>query len=162
MKRNLYILALALFTTVLTTSCDKEYDIRHIDATFSNALTAQYPNALWVEWERNYDFYVAEFYENGTQLKVWFDKKANWCMTETDMGRKLENLPAAVAGAFEGGNYNKWMIDNMDKYERADGTYYLIEIDLEGSADRDLYYSSTGTLLRDSAEKGEFRPTTKL
>ncbi len=162
MRKNLYIIALALLSIVFATGCEKEYDIRRIDTSFSNALTAQYPNALWVEWERNYDWYVAEFYDNGTQLKVWFDKQAQWCMTETDLGRDLKSLPAAVQSTFENSNYATWMIDGLDKYERTDGTYYLIEIDLEGKKDRELYFSESGTLLKDSTEKGEFRPNTKL
>ena len=162
MKKRFYTLALALFTILVSTSCDKEYDIRRIDATFSNALTSQFPNAVWVEWERNYDFYVAEFYQDGTQLKVWFNEDAKWCMTETDLGRDMKKLPAAVLEAFEKTQYTAWMIDDLDKYERADGTFYLIEIDLEGKKDRDLYFSENGTLLKDSAETGDFKPTTKL
>ena len=162
MRKKLYTLALALLTIVVSTSCDKEYDIRRIDATFSNALTTQYPNAVWVEWERYYDFYVAEFYQDGTQLKVWFNKNAEWCMTETDLGRDLKNIPAAVQATFEKSEYAVWMVDDLDKYERADGTYYLIEIDFENKKDRELYFSENGTLLKDSAEKGEFKPTTKL
>ena len=161
MKRFWIVLAL-LTVVVSTSSCDKEYDIRRIDATFSNALTSQFPNAIWVEWERNHDFYVAEFYQDGTQLKVWFNKDAQWCMTETDLGRDMEKLPAAVLETFKGTQYSTWMVDDLDKYERADGTYYLIEIDFENKSDRDLYFSENGKLLKDSAEKGDFKPTTKL
>ena len=43
--------------------------------------------------------YVAEFIADGQEIDVWFNKQAEWVMTETDV-ESLEKVPAPVAEAF--------------------------------------------------------------
>jgi hypothetical protein len=47
-----------------------------------------------------------------------------------------------------------WIVDDLDKYERPDMTFYLIEIEFSGKKDRNLYYAVDGTLLKDEEDKG--------
>lgn len=163
MKRNLSMVLFAVLGLALGTSCEKEYDIRNIDREFSDALSTRYPQATWVEWERDRDFYVAEFYDGGVEIKVWYTGNAQWCMTETDLGRNMDALPAAVKDAFATSVYAlSWRVDDIDKYERQGEVFYLIEVEKLGERDRDLYYSESGTLLKDDLDRGDVRPDTKI
>ena len=162
MVKNLYLVLFAVAVIAASTSCEKDDDIRTPDPIFTKALEAQYPNAKWVEWEKKYGYTVAEFWDNGSELNVWYNSDAKWEMAETDLGRDKGKLPAAVVETFNSSGYSNWIIDDLDMYSRPDGTYYLIEIEKNGERDRDLYFTEQGTLLSDTVEKGDFLPTSKF
>lgn len=162
MKKNLVLVLLVVLGWAMGTSCEKDDDIRRIGAEFSQALNSRYPGAVMAEWERKSGYYVAEFYSEGLELKVWYNKNVEWCMTETDLGRGLSNLPQAVSDAFAASAYGNWAIDDIDKYERPGETFYLIEVEMRGERDRDLYYSPSGKLLKDDYDRGDVLPTIKF
>ena len=74
-------------------------------------------------------------------------------MTELDFGTNLGLLPDAVQNAFRNGQYANWRVDDIDKYERLDRTFYLIEIETNGQRDRDLFFAEDGSLLKDEVDK---------
>ena len=81
-------------------------------------------------------------------------------MTESDV--RLANLPEAVQNAFKSSQYADWHIEDLDKYERTDRTFYLIEIEKKGQRDRKLFYAEDGKLLKDEhdRENDDVTPTT--
>ena len=130
------------------------------DFTVSGTLDAKFPAVARVEWEKKSVYYVAEFYENGVEMQAWFDTDAVWSMTETDLRTDLNVLPGLVQNAFQTGTYADWRVDDIDKYERPAGIFYLIEIEKTGQPDRGLFYGEDGTLLKDvvDTEIGEVLP----
>ncbi len=162
MKKNLVRVLLVVLGWTMGTSCEKDDDIRRIGVEFSQALNTRYPGAVMAEWERKSGYYVAEFYAEGRELKVWYNRNAEWCMTETDLGRGASGLPQAVSDAFTASAYGNWAIDDIDKYERPGETFYLIEVEKRGERDRDLYYSPSGMLLKDDYDRGDVLPTIKF
>lgn len=163
MKRNLNLVLIAVLGLALGTACEKDDDIRRVDRELSEALNSKFPEATWVEWEKKRDFYVAEFHEGGTEVKVWYTGNAQWCMTERDLGRSAEALPEAVKESFAASGYAAaWRVDDIDKYERPGEVFYLIEVEKAGERDRDLFYSETGALLKDDLDRGDLFPDTKL
>lgn len=162
MKKNLVIF-LSLFIAISLTSCEKDDDIRTsqvpdgVMATFQ----AMYPQAEYVEWEKKKNgYYVADFFAAGSDLKVWINKNGAWSMTESDIS--LADLPEAVQNAFKSSQYADWHIEDLDKYERTDRTFYLIEIEKKGKRDRKLFYAEDGKLLKDEQDKenDDVTPTT--
>ncbi len=162
MKRNIYMVLLAALFLAAGTSCEKEYDLRSVDRAFTEALLAAYPQATFVEWERNRDWYVAEFNNNGGELKVWYNANAQWCMTESDVHLNDSSFPVAVLEAFAASGYASWRVDDADKYERPGEVFYLIEVEKSGGNDRMLFYSESGELLKDVKERGDVLPDIKL
>lgn len=155
MKTNLYGLILALFAVVVLTGCDKDDDIRVSDVpqAVMNTFEAKFPNVTSVEWEKKSGYYVADFWQEGIETHVWIDTKADWKMTELDFGTNLGLLPDAVKNAFLNGQYANWRVDDIDKYERPDKIFYLIEIETKGQQDRDLFFAEDGSLLKDEVDK---------
>ncbi len=164
MKKNLFIIAALAIGFVSLQSCDDDDDFKvGVSESIEQALDKMYPGVTKVDWEKKYNHYVADFYFNGVEVDVWFSGDATWKMTETDV-RGVEGLPEAVRVAFEGSNYSTWRVDDIDKYERPDGTFYLIEIEKKGEKDRNLYYNPDGTIIKDveDAPNDDIRPDTKL
>lgn len=160
-----YLLVLALGCSFAFTSCeDDDNDDVKVAEELKLALRSKYPNASHVEWETRSGYYVAEFYDNGTELDAWFSADAVWKMTETDLGIDVNKLPAVVKDAFMGSNYSTWSVDDIDQYEREDMTFYLIEIEKRGEKDRNLYYNEQGGLLKDveDAPNDDVLPTTQF
>lgn len=155
MKTNLYGLIWALFAVVVLTGCDKDDDIRVSDVpqAVMNTFEAKFPNVTSVEWEKKSGYYVADFWQEGIETHVWIDTKADWKMTELDFGTNLGLLPDAVKNAFLNGQYANWRVDDIDKYERPDKIFYLIEIETKGQQDRDLFFAEDGSLLKDEVDK---------
>ena len=85
-------------------------------------------------------------------------------MTETDLGIDVNKLPVVVKDAFLSSDYANWIVDDIDKYEREDMTFYLIEIEKKGQKDRNLYYNDQGGLLRDAEDmpNDDVLPTTQF
>lgn len=155
MKAKLYGLFLALFGAVVLTSCDKEDNLRVSDVpgAVMNSFEAKFPNASRAEWEKKAGYIVAEFWQDGMDLDVWYNSNGEWLMTEYDLGVNLSALSQAVQDAFRAGQYGTWQVDDIDKYERPNDVFYLIEVETKGQQDRDLYYSPDGALLKDEVDK---------
>ena len=146
-------------------ACEKEDDVLVSDVPQAvlNTFKAKYPNIL-PEWESKQGYYVAEFFQEGMETEMWITAQGEWAMTEMDMGMNLNLLPQPVLDAFKASTYATWQVDDMDKYERPDRTFYLIEVETTGQADRDLFYNPDGTLIKDVVDKdnNDITPNTKL
>ena len=155
MKTKFYGLFLALFGAVVLTSCDKEDDIRISDvpSAVMNSFDANFPNASRAEWEKKSGCIVADFWQDGMDMSAWYNSNGEWLMTEYDLGVNLSVLPQAVQDAFKSSQYANWHVDDIDKYERPNDVFYLIEIETKGESDRDLFFAPDGSLLKDDVDK---------
>lgn len=155
MKTKFYGLFLALFGAVVLTSCDKEDDIRISDvpSAVMDSFDANFPNASRAEWEKKSGCIVADFWQDGMDMSAWYNPNGEWLMTESDLGVNLSVLPQAVQDAFKSSQYANWHVDDIDKYERPNDVFYLIEIETKGESDRDLFFAPDGSLLKDDVDK---------
>ena len=156
MKTKFYGMFMAMCAMVAFTGCDNDDDdirVSDVPNAVMNTFEAKYPNVSHAEWENKQGYYVADFWQEGIETHVWIDSKAEWQMTELDLGVNLQLLPEAVRNAFQSGQYANWRVDDIDKYERTDRTFYLIEIETKGEQDRDVYYAEDGSILKDEVDR---------
>ena len=162
MKTRLLGLAVVLAGAMAFTSCEKDDDLHLSDvpAAVLDSFDAKYPNVSRAEWEKKGGYIVADFWQDGMDTHVWYSSNGDWQMTEYDLGVNLSALPQAVQDAFQSGQYSTWRVDDIDKYERPKDVFYLIEVETKGEKDRDLFYASDGTLLKDEVdrENNEVKP----
>ena len=165
MKRSIFGILLAVCSMLAFSACEKEDDVLVSDVPQAvlNTFKAKYPNIL-PEWESKQGYYVAEFFQEGMETEMWITAQGEWAMTEMDLGMNLNLLPQPVLDAFKASTYATWQVDDMDKYERTDRTFYLIEVETAGQVDRDLFYNPDGTLIKDVVDKdnNDITPNTKL
>jgi hypothetical protein len=69
-----------------------------------------------------------------------------------------------VKETFLAGQYATWGVDDIDKYEREDLTFYLVEVEKKGQKDMDLYYTEDGTVLKEVEDRpnDDVLPTTSF
>ena len=138
------------------TSCDKDDDHVQVSADLQAAFDSRYPNASRVDWERNGEFYEAEFMGNGYENKAWFTPDGVWVMTEYDL--PFRQLPQAVLEAFAASAYASWRVDDVDMIEKSGmDVIYVIEVE-SGEREYELTYLEDGTLLRENTEWGDRLP----
>lgn len=149
-----FYLSVSLVSLVLMSSCEKDDDIHWSDLPQAIVATfeSKYPNSGRVEWEKKRGYYVVEFWWQQVETQVWFDKNGTWCMTETDLGYSITSLPDAVQHTLAESKYSTWKVDDLYKYERPNDTFYLVEVEMNGQRDRDLFFGPDGTLLKDEVD----------
>ncbi len=166
MKLKLHLLLLALCAFVFLPSCDNDDDNipSAITETTRSAFKAKYPNVSNEHWEVKRNYHVAEFYENGREVDVWFSTDGVWQMTETDLGKNASLLPAAVQSALTSSTYGTWTIDDIDFYERLNDSFYLVEVETKGQRDHDLFFAPDGSLLKavEDIDNDDVLPSTVL
>lgn len=152
MKIKCYGLFLTLLAVVVFCSCHNDDDdlrLSDVPNAVTNTLEVKYPGFNRVEWEKKYGYFVAEFYKESIEMHVWINPDGTWLMTESDLRRMMGNLPEVILNAFQNGQYADWQIENIDKYERTDLTFYLLEVEKKGQKERKLFYGEDGRLLKD-------------
>lgn len=154
MKQILYLSLIALCSIFTLGSCDDDDDTVNVPEAVQAAFKTRFPDAERAEWEIKVGFYVAEFHAQGAEIEAWFDKDAQWCMTDTDFGRNISSIPAAVQSALAESEYSTWNIDDINKYERKDMTFYVIEVETKGQKEHHLFYGETGNLIKDMVKNG--------
>ncbi|NDV65138.1 PepSY-like domain-containing protein [Bacteroides sp. 224] len=146
---NLTLLTLlcAVLFGFTCTSCSDDDDDYKPEQKFEEALSAKYPNATRVEWEKKRTFLVADCWVGDKDIDVWFTESAEWRMTETDL--LPANLPEAITTAIAASKYASWRIDDVDylEYPSKDAEY-VIEVE-QGKTGMALYYTATGEFLRE-------------
>lgn len=137
---------LAGLLTLLSVSAFAE---GRLPANIQTAFQTLYPQATDVEWEQMAGCYVAEFIADGQEIDVWFNKQAEWVMTETDV-ESLEKVPAPVAEAFmsstmTGMRLRDIRIITFPKHP----TVIIIEVEQYNSDEEfQLFYAPDGKLLQ--------------
>ena len=154
MKNLFNVLFFALISLNVLTGCDDDDNPVRVSESLKNTFYAQFPNATRVEWEMKRGYCVAEFWDSA-EMETWYNSNGSWCMTETDLGRSVNQLPKAVQEAFQASEYNQWKVDDLDKYERPDMTFYKVEVESAGKRDRNLFYAEDGILLKNEEEKNK-------
>ncbi len=163
MKRLFLIQTLVIYAFIFY-GCENDDNLHPGNQTAEKAFTSKYPDATRIDWEKEGEYWVVDFYSDANEMEAWFGQTGEWYLTETDL--LFNALPEAVQTAFSTGEYQSWRIDDIDMIERKDmETVYVLEAEKENQ-EYDLYYSSDGTLLKtvadsyDSNDNGKYLPST--
>ena len=140
------------------TSCDNNDDNNYIpEQQILVAFESKYPNAKKVEWDKKFQYHVADFYENGREVEVWLDNMGNWVMTEINI--LFNSLPESVKSSFHSSEYASWKLEDVVKLEKNEmASVYIIEVE-RGKEDLNLYYDEEGTLIKVVLDDGEYLPS---
>jgi hypothetical protein len=140
-----YFLMILALCGVLNQACEKE-DSSRVNSAVKHTFTEMFPNALFVEWDIEGNYAVAEFRDNDYSREAWFDHSGTWFFTDTDI--PFANLSEAVKNAFQASDYSGWRVEDVDRIERwGMEVIYVIEVE-NNSQEYDLYYSSDGILIK--------------
>lgn len=117
----------------------------NIEAAFNN----MYPKATQVEWEQMAGCYVADFVMDNQEIDVWFNKDAQWVMTELDV-ESLEKVPTSVAAAFMNSTMASMRLKDIRIITFPNKPSVIIIEAEQYNSDEEfqLFYAPDGTLLQ--------------
>jgi len=147
MKEMKFMLLAAMCMALFTFSSCSDDDNFQPEEVIQTALTAKYPNATRIEWEKKGSYLVADCYVDNKDMEVWFTTSAEWKMSEIEL--LASDVPAVVTTALAATDYANWHIDDRDLLQypgKADE--YVIEVE-QGNKEIDLYFSADGQFLRE-------------
>lgn len=147
MKVKIQMLAMMFIAVLAFSACsdDDDNDGIKVPEALSQALKAQYPSATHIEWEQKGNFYVADCRVDGKEKDVWYNAKAEWQLTETDL--QWNDVPGTVQTSFENSEYADWQRDDVDLLEYpVEPMVYVIEVE-KGNKELQLFYSQEGNLI---------------
>lgn len=142
--------AVAFMLAAFTFSACVEDDdtIYEPPANIVEALKQLYPGAEHVKWEIEGDYYVADCRVSGDELDVWFNTKAEWVMTESELAGVDELLPA-VYTTFRNSDYSSWDVTEVYVLTYpVHPTESVIQVK-KGTQEYALYFSQEGGLLHE-------------
>lgn len=149
-----FILGILLFV-----SCNSKKDI-DVDQDVENAFFQQYEDATSLEWDIvENKYWVAEFRNDGSYCRAWYNNNAQWLMTETNELLFDKDLPEEIVYDFT--NNRKCAKDNIInicKVEFSDvETRYVIEVNKDNSGFY-LFYRRKGELFKTIQNYWDNRP----
>lgn len=155
MKRKLlYLLSLPLLALSFAACGDDDDDVvapTNVPEVCSQAFASRYPDVKNPKWEREGQYYTAEWTKATphVEYEAWFKNSAqaaqSWAMTETDYGKDFFLVPAELNAAFNKTDYAYATVDDIDYYEYPDPARnaYIIEVSPAGAADVLLVFRAT-------------------
>lgn len=144
-------------------ACDSDDDISSssVPTAVRTTFTKMYPSAKSTSWDKDGQYYVADFSNKGFDLDAWYTKDGTWSMTETDYGSITSYLPMAVQDAFNNSQYADWIVDDAELYERQIESFCVIEVETVGMPEIALFYDTYGILLNEvQGSDFDIRPNT--
>lgn len=145
MKTHITLFLVLLLSVGIFTSCDESK--KAPNSKMDNTFNSMYPHAKHPRWEREGNYYVVEFIEEGNEKEAWFNPNGEWYLTRTEFHR---TMPELIWQAVDKTEYRDWRIDDVDYIEQRESyvNFYRIEMEM-GEMEVDLYFSPAGDRLEE-------------
>lgn len=132
MKKNLFLLAMLVFSVSLLAGCNNEkqkgkpVNEATLPKAIQDVLTAKYPDATILEYDQMKNGSEVKIKDKKIQKEVWFNTNEEWIRTEWDI--RAEDVPVAIIGALEYSAYQQYKIKEVDVIEKPTGMYYVFDL----------------------------------
>ncbi|MBO9198920.1 MULTISPECIES: PepSY-like domain-containing protein [Niastella] len=142
-----YCLALTLTFAIYNTA---DAQVRKVPAEVTEAFRQKYPTALNVEWRDRLSGFTASFDQNNIHYEAKFTNKGFWQSTENKVP-DADILPAVKEGFQKSKYAEEWSIKQAYKIDlREAKTQYRLDIQKNDILKKQLFFDSTGRMLRDN------------
>jgi len=148
MKKLIYYCLALVFTFTIYGTAHAQ--VRKLPAEVTEAFRQKYPMATNVEWRDRLSGFTAVFDLSSVHYEAKFTNKGFWQSTENKMAEA--DLNSAIKDGFQKSKYaEEWTIKQAYKIAlREDKTQYRLEIQKNDIQKKQLFFDSTGRLLRDN------------
>lgn len=109
MKKISFLLFISFL--FIFSSCERD---EFLKGTLDVYLYEMYPNASNLEWEKQDNYYVALFRNEGYYNEAWYDTQGNWYMTATTI--PYINLPEAIYASLISAGFSENNLESKINY----------------------------------------------
>jgi len=144
MKQTLLIILVAMSAFAFT-SCEND-DFYAPSNKLTNTLKTMYPNASFVEWEKERNYIKAEFLHEGAKTEVRFSKNEEWQLSKIDL--QQNQIPTVIVSAIAQSEYANWEYEDAHYLEQPNAEPRIV-VEME-KANKDVYlhFSTDGELIQ--------------
>lgn len=124
---KIFYIFLSLASLIFILSCNsKSKPNKRVLETFNT----MYPEVEYIDWDKEGNYFVANFKMNHKEVEAWFDKKGYWYMTQIEI--TTDSLPQPVVDNINNCKYKSWHIEDIEmvRYHNLH-TKYCIEVEKE-------------------------------
>ena len=136
------LIVIALLAGTISVGNAQDIQEKDVPSVVLSAFQSKFANAADVEWEREADLFKADFEISNRDHDVWIDKSGNIQKHQEEVTKS--DLPEAVNQTLKK-QYADFKIDDVDKIQRDNQTYFLVELDGK-SGDQEVLFLADGTV----------------
>ncbi len=147
-------LSLFVLLFVIVTSCNKNttnISEKELPQAVQNSFHTIYAAVTDVDWEKEGNFYEAEFEENDAEQTILFNANGNILRTESEI--LISAIPAAIPLYVES-NFKGFKIEETVILKTAGNIYYKIEIQ-DRRNELDILFDMTGNYISEDKEDSD-------
>ncbi len=150
MKNTLIKNASLLAGLLVVASCgnDDSLSVDQIPSEIASDFDSRHANVSGITWEKEGDFYEAEWTENGIEKEIVYDLDGNWVQSECEIS--LDQVPQAAVDYIES-NYPGAVLEEAETVTRAEADFVEVEIQ-DGSKERELLFTDSGEFVEEIIE----------
>ena len=113
-------------------------------ASLQQFINDKYPACRIIETETEHNRTEVDIIHENRSKEVIFDASGNWLNTHYDV--RQNEVETAVMNALKTSAYADYIIDDIERYETPDQTYYLFELE-KGAKEIEIKIDLSGKLL---------------
>ena len=146
---DLYYSADGILVKVQADLTDDDYenylpDASELPASLRQFIQNKYPNSRIIETETEHNRTEVDIIHENRSKEVIFDASGNWLNTHYDV--RQNEVETAVMNALKTSAYADYIIDDIERYETPDQTYYLFELE-KGAKEIKIKIDLSGKLI---------------
>ena len=146
---DLYYSADGILVKVQADLTDDDYenylpDASELPASLQQFINDKYPACRIIETETEHNRTEVDIIHENRSKEVIFDASGNWLNTHYDV--RQNEVETAVMNALKTSAYADYIIDDIERYETPDQTYYLFELE-KGAKEIEIKIDLSGKLL---------------
>ena len=146
---DLYYSADGILVKVQADLTDDDYenylpDASELPASLQQFINDKYPTCRIIETETEHNRTEVDIIHENRSKEVIFDASGNWLNTHYDV--RQNEVETAVMNALKTSAYADYIIDDIERYETPDQTYYLFELE-KGAKEIEIKIDLSGKLL---------------
>ena len=139
MKQVLFI----ILSAITISSCRDDYPANKVPSVVHNTVNAKFPGAMDIDWAKNANDFEAEFDLNGVEYSAFVEPNGKLLSYKYDI--KFTEFPEAIVAVINS-QYKDYKIDDAEKVEKNDSTYYQAELEGKKKTDLRLVFFADGKL----------------
>ena len=132
-----------ILSAITISSCRDDYPASKVPSVVHNTVNATFPGAIDIDWAKNSNSYEAEFDLNGVEFTAFVEPNGKLLSFKYDI--KFTEFPEAIVSVIKS-QYKGYRIDDAEKVEKNDSTYYQAELEGKKKSDLHLVFFADGKL----------------
>jgi len=146
----IFTISSTIFIIMIMVSCNKESTLKSdkIPSAIQNSFRTAHAEVKDESWEKDGDYFEAEYDKNGMEQTILYDNSGNVIRTESEISNK--DIPSTI-GSYVLDYYKGYRIVDAATIIKSDGSFYKIEIK-KGNSEQEFLFDMEGNFVSEDMD----------